>query len=177
MKADLLRFCAGAVLGLLVLSGNQTIVLAQDDGTGAQAPKPVNPAVAEKLVKYVIIAVDQGNATGNYSVLRELGTARFQAVTSSGRLFEAFGNLRKMKLDMSALMMLKPVFTNPPAIENGQLRIAGYFATTPIRINFTMSFAQQDGVPRIANLNIVPVKATAAAGDDALGATGKSDAQ
>lgn len=176
MRAVLLRLCACAALGLLLCDG-QVKVLAQESGAAVQAPKPFNPAVAEKLVKYVIIAVDQGNATGNYSVLRELGTARFQAATSSGRLSEAFANLRKMKLDLSALMMLKPVFTNPPVIDNGQLRIAGYFATTPIRINFTMSFAQQNGVPRIANLNIVPVKATAAAGDEALGGTGKSDAQ
>jgi len=177
MKAVLVRLCAGAALGLLVLSGGQAGVSAQDNTAAAQAPKPVNPAVAEKLVKYVIIAVDQGNATGNYSVLRELGTARFQAVTSSARLSDAFANLRKIKIDMSALMMLKPVFSKPPAIENGQLKIAGYFATTPIRIRFTMSFAQQNGQPRIASLNIVPVKATAAAGGDALGAAGKSDSQ
>ena len=74
--------------------------------------------------------------------------------------------------------MLKPTFSKPPVIENGQLKIVGYFATSPIRINFTMSFAQQNGQTRISNLNIVPVKATAATGDgSAASGTTKSDQQ
>src|SRR6188472_3379068 len=110
MKALLLAVSARAALGLLVLAGTPAGLFAQDNTVAAQAPRQVNPALAERLLKYVIIAVDQGNVTGNYSVLRELGTPRFQATTSSGRLSEAFAGLRKMKLDMSALMMLKPTF-------------------------------------------------------------------
>lgn len=172
MKAVLLRVCAGAVLGLLVLLGGQGSVMAQE-GAVAQKPRAVNPAVAEKLVKYAIIAVDQGNITGNYSVLRELGTPQFQATTSSARLSDAFAKLRKMKLDMSALLMLKPTFAKPPVVENGQLKIVGYFPTTPMRINFSITFAQQNGQPRIAGLALSPAKATAAAD----GTTGKSDQQ
>ena len=180
MKAFLLRVCARAVLGLLILAGSHAALYAQDNSAAAQAPRQVNPAVAEKLLKYVIIAVDQGNVTGNYSVLRELGTPRFQATTSSARLFEAFAGLRKLKLDMSALTMLKPTFSKPPVIENGQLKIVGFFPTSPIRINFALSFTQQKGQsPRIANLRIVPVKAAASAGNGtaATGVEGKSDAQ
>lgn len=176
MKGVLLRICARAMFCLLVVGGGQIVVMAQE-GQVAQKPRAVNPAVAEKLVKYAIIAVDQGNATGNYSVLRELGTPQFQATTSSARLSDAFAKLRKMKIDMSALLMLKPTFSKPPVVENGQLRIVGFFPTTPMRIDFAMTFAQQNGQPRIAGLALNPVKATAAAGGNALGADGKSDQQ
>jgi hypothetical protein len=180
MKAALLQVFARGALGLLILAGGHAAAIAQDNTAAAQKPRQVNPAVAEKLVKYVIIAVDQGNATGNYSVLRELGTARFQATTSSARLYEAFAGLRRVKLDMSALTMLKPTFTKPPVIEKGQLRIVGFFPTTPIRINFQLSFAQQNGKPKISSMNIVPVKASASAGGgtaEAAGTAGKSDQQ
>jgi len=151
------------------------VARAQEGEAAAPGPQAVNPAIAEKLVKYAIIAIDQGNATGNYSVLRELLTPRFQAAASSAQLFEAFAPLRRMKLDMSALTMIKPVFARPPAIENGQLKIAGYFATTPIQINFTMTYAEQNGQPRLAGVSITPVKADAAAAGGGL--TGKTDQQ
>jgi len=181
MNAVLLRICMRGALGLLVFCFSQGIVSAQDNGLVAEAPAPkaINPAVAEKLVKYAIIAIDQGNATGNYSVLRELFTPKFQATVSSAQLSDAFAKLRKMKLDMSALVMLKPTFTKQPAVENGQVKIVGYFATTPIRINFSMTYAQQNGQPRIAGLAINPTKATAAAdgGTADPSTTAKSNAQ
>ncbi|MFO0994532.1 MAG: hypothetical protein U1E67_21670 [Hyphomicrobiales bacterium] len=180
MKAVLLRFGARLALILLIVLGSHTALMAQDNAAATQKPRGINPVIAEKLVKYAIIAVDQGNATGNYSVLRELGTPRFQATTSSARLSDAFAGLRKMKLDMSALMMLKPTFTKPPVVENGQLKVVGFFPTTPIRINFAISYAQQNGQARIATLNITPAKVTAAAGDAAASgnaAATKSDQQ
>ena len=76
MKAVLLRNCMRGAMGLLILCGGHTVVLAQENAA-AQAPRAVNPVVAEKLVKYAIIAIDQGNTTGNYSVLARTRNAAF----------------------------------------------------------------------------------------------------
>lgn len=164
MRIGLPRSCLSGAVLLILLGAGLTPALGQE----AAAPKPaapagINPAVVEKLVKYTIIAVDQGNATGNYSVLRELGTPKFQAMTSSAKLSDVFAPLRRMKLDMSAFTMMRPVFTAPPQVTNGQLKIVGYFPTAPIRINFVMTYAQQGGKVKLAGLAVTPSKVEAGA--------------
>ena len=97
----------------------------------------------------------------------------------SAKLSDVFAPLRRMKLDMSAFMMMRPVFTAPPQVANGQLKLVGYFPTAPIRINFVVTYARQDGKVKLAGLAITPskveggAKAPAAAGANA----GKADQQ
>lgn len=168
-------------IGLVILLSALRVIATGGLAQEAQSDSPqsggISPAIVEKLVKYTIIAIDQGNQTGNYSVLRELGTPKFQMTTSSAKLSDVFAPLRRMKLDMSALTLLKPIFTKPPVVENGQLRIFGYFPTTPIQINFTMTYAQQNGQPRLAGVSITPVNVTGSAEGIAPEPMEKSDQQ
>jgi hypothetical protein len=61
---------------------------------GAQAPKPPAQSVAPQpaqidrngvliLIRSTILALDQANKTGNYTVLRDLGAPGFQANTAA----------------------------------------------------------------------------------------------
>jgi len=132
----------------------------------AQEPKPteVNPVVVEGLVKYTIIAVDQANLTGNYSVLRALGTPQFQQNTSAAMLAKSFARMRQLKLQMSTILLVKPSFTKPPVLSNGVLKVAGVFPTAPTRIAFEATYVSVNGRMRLAGLKITPVKSEAEVG-------------
>ena len=117
----------------------------------AQAPQPARPAPQPAMapddlrlllmVRNAIIALNQANLTGNYSVLRDMGTPNFQITNSSARLAEAFSTLRARRLDISPIMFFNPKFASPPSIQDGQvLRVTGVFPTTPEQVNFDIAF-------------------------------------
>ena len=119
-----------------------------DAQPAAQAPQPApQPATASDdlrlllMVRNAIIALNQANLTGNYSVLRDMGTPNFQITNSSARLAEAFSTLRARRLDISPIMFFNPKFASPPSIQDGQvLRVTGVFPTTPEQVNFDIAF-------------------------------------
>ena len=104
------------------------------------------PAIPEDLrlilmIRNVVIALNQANITGNYTVLREMGTANFQMTNSSARLAEIFAALRSRKIDLSPIMVFNPKLTSAPALQDGQvLRLAGYFPTSPEQVQFDLAY-------------------------------------
>lgn len=58
-------------------------------GSPPAATTPTRPVPAPHqlnlLIRTTLIAVNQANFTGNYSVLRDLGTPQFQAANSDAR--------------------------------------------------------------------------------------------
>ena len=93
------------------------------------------------MIRNAIIALNQANLTGNYSVLRDLGTQNFQMSNNSARLAESFATLRARKLDISPVMFFNPKFASLPSMQDGQvLRVNGYFPTTPEQVNFDLAF-------------------------------------
>lgn len=151
------------------------MVLAAPAGAQQQQGQPVtpDPAFTEMVIKNTLIALNQANLTGNYSVLRELATPAFQAQNSTGRLSDAFARLRQQRLDMSGIVLVKPQLTQPAVVQNNQLRLTGYFPTSPLRIEFDSLFILVNGRFRLHGLNVVP------AGQQGKGpeATSKSDSQ
>ena len=147
---------------LAVLAWGAAPALAQEQQK--EKPAEVNPIVVEALVKYTIIAVDQANLTGNYAVLRALGTPQFQNNTSAAMLAKSFARMRQMKLEMSTVLLVKPRFTKPPVLSDGVLKVAGFFPTAPTRIAFEATYASVNGRMRLAGLKITPLKAEAGAG-------------
>ena len=98
------------------------------------------------LLKSTLIALDQANKTGNYSVLRDLGAPGFAAANNPARLTEVFANLRRGKVDLAGVLMLEPQLTVMPEIEqNGMMRFAGFFPSAPQQLNFELLYAPVDG--------------------------------
>ncbi len=113
----------------------------------SQPPLQVQPSISPDdprlflMIRNAIIALNQANMTGNYSVLRDMGTPNFQMTNSSARLAEVFASLRARKLDVSPIMFFNPKFVSPPALQDGQvLRLTGVFPTTPEQVNFDLAF-------------------------------------
>jgi hypothetical protein len=102
------------------------------------------------LVKSTIIALDQANKTGNYTVLRDLAAPGFAAANNAARLAEIFANLRRDKIDLSGALVLEPQLTVMPEITaNGMLHLAGFFPSAPTQINFEFLYAPVDGQWRL----------------------------
>ena len=114
--------------------------------TGPNKPKPANidRNGVLILVRSALLAVDQANKTGNYSVLRDLGAPGLQANTDA-QLAEIFASQRKRGLDLAGVAVLEPQLTLLPQIEpNGMLHMAGFFPSVPMRLNFELLFASAD---------------------------------
>ena len=121
----------------------------------AQAPQP--PAaqppqrdprldVPVMLVRNAVTAVNHGNLTGNYTVLRDLGGPAFRERNSAAQLAAVYQRLREQKIDLSPVLVHEPVFTEPPGINQaGQLQLVGFFPTRPLQIQFRLGFQRVQG--------------------------------
>jgi hypothetical protein len=121
-----------------------------------QAPKPAqidrNGVVI--LVRSTLLALDQANKTGNYTVLRDLGSPDFQT-NSAARLAEIFAQQRRDNIDLSGVAVIDPQLTLLPQIEvNGMMRMAGFFPSVPTQVNFELAFAPVDGRWRLFALSV-----------------------
>ena len=124
----------------------------------AAAPAPAvampSPEVLLILVRNAILALNQANFTGNYTVLRDMGSPSLQTA-SAADLGIAFANLRQQKVDLSPVLILSPALTESPALgPDGVLKLAGHFPTKPLQINFAMTFQPVGGVWRLHGLAV-----------------------
>jgi hypothetical protein len=136
----------------------------------AQDPKPASPAPGERtqaptpapidrngvliLIRSTLLALDQANKTGNYTVLRDLGAPGFQANTDA-RLAEIFATQRRDNLDLSGVAVLEPQLTVLPQIEaNGMMRMAGFFPSAPTQVNFDLAYAPVNRQWRLFGISV-----------------------
>lgn len=131
-----------------------------------KTPQPeIDPIVAAMLIKTTIIALQHANQTGNYTVLRDMGTPVFRERFDPARLAAIFSNLRARGINLSPVLMLSPNLEKPPEFnEQRQLRLIGNFPTQPLQIRYELLFLQVDGVWRIEGMAVDAVPAQAAAG-------------
>ena len=123
----------------------------------SHAPKPANidRNGVLMLVRSTLLAVDQANKTGNYTVLRDLGAPGFQASNNAARLAEIFAKLRNDKLDLSGVAVIDPQLSLLPQIEqNGMMHMAGFFPSVPQQVNFELIFAPVDGQWRLFGVSV-----------------------
>ena len=131
----------------------------------AQAPQAKQELKMETvqlaaLIKSTIMALQHANQTGNYSVLRDLGTPVFRERFDQAQLTAIFSNLRSRSVNLSPVLFLAPNLTKQPELTEGnQLRIVGDFPTQPLK----MLFLQIDGVWRIDGLAVDAIPQQAAA--------------
>ncbi len=114
------------------------------------------------LIKGAVLALHQANLTGNYSVVRDLGTPIFRETFDQVRLTDTFANLRNRKIDLSPALVLAPNLTKNPELNgNKELVLIGDFATQPLRIHFELAFLYLDGSWRLAGIAVDAVPADA----------------
>lgn len=146
---------ASARLGfcLWVLAAGST-ALAQQPQQARPAPAPAQAPSAGpvpdqltvlKLLWGTMAAVDQANRTGNYSVLRDLGSSSFQSGSNPTTLAAAFTPLRDQGIDLGDTLLAMPNWTQAPGVQGGQLRMSGSFPMRTAPIVFDMAFIWERG--------------------------------
>ena len=112
-----------------------------------------------KLIWSTMAAVDHANKTGNYVVLRELGSPGFKSSNSALTLAGVFSRIRGQRLDLADTFLVEPLFEFPPRIEGGLLRMRGAFRMRPTGVQFDLLY-QWDGTWKLHGVAINPVSMT-----------------
>lgn len=114
-----------------------------------------NPNGLAILIDNAIVALSQANVTGNYGVLRDLGSPDFQKLNSPQHLADVFAGLRERSLNMTPLVLYQPRLLRPPTIDDkGVLRIAGFYDTHPLQIHFNVAFQAVEGAWRLYEIAV-----------------------
>jgi hypothetical protein len=151
------------ILALLAITGDANS--AQPRGTQpmptgvlpTRMPVVPQPAVVLALVRYTMLAVDQANKSGNYTVLRDIGGPDFHDSNDAARLAQIFAPIRTQGIDMLAIAVIEPQYKEPPRLTaKRMLYVAGRFAMTPRSVNFELLFEVVRGQWRLYGISIVP---------------------
>jgi hypothetical protein len=137
----------------------------------AQAPIP-DAVRAHYMVKNALVALNNANLTGNYTVLRDLGSPRFRNANDAARLAAIFAPMRENAIDLAPIVVFDPQMTQPVASdEQGRLRLIGYFPTQPLSVVFDLAYEPIGGRWMIADIavNTVPADELAAGMDSESG--------
>ena len=147
---------AGAVL---TLAASPSLAQPKPPTEAGKATGP-QPAQIDRngvliLVRSTLLALNQANETGNYTVLRDLSAPGFRDPNTAARLGEIFASQRAQKLDLSGVAVIDPQLTLLPQIEpNGLLHMAGFFPSVPSQVNFELLFAPVEGRWRLFGVSV-----------------------
>jgi hypothetical protein len=116
------------------------------------------------LIRSSVVALSHANLTNNYSVLSGLGSPSFRAANPPARLAQIFAPFRSNSIDMNPVVYVTPQLTQQPTIQNGKMRLVGFFPTQPMKVDFDLQFEPTDGMWRLFGLavNLVQPKPVAA---------------
>jgi len=127
----------------------------------AQPDAPTLPSAEQliALVRNVLLAVNDANLTGNYTVLRDLTAPDSQGLNTPERLEESFRPIRQQGTDFSIVAVATPRFFQLPTFTpQGYLRVNGEFISSP-RITFDIFLQPVAGRwrPYAIGVGVVPV--------------------
>jgi len=158
-RAGIPRAVLAALLALTVaqavLPQDMAIAQTQDaDKPPAPKPAPIDRNGVLILIRSALLALDQANKTGNYTVLRDLGAPGFQ-VNTAARLAEIFARQREQNLDLSGVAVIDPQLSLLPQIEpNGMMHMAGSFPSIPSPVDFELVLASVNGQWRLFGISV-----------------------
>lgn len=158
---------APSVLRALALALAALVLVAQpaqaqnNRSSGGKAARNTAPVPANidrngvlMLVRTTLLALDQANKTGNYTVLRDLGAPAFRSNDPS-QLADIFAPHRREALDLAAVAVLEPQLTLLPQIEpSGMLNMAGFFPSVPMQVNFQLLFVPENRKWKIYGISV-----------------------
>lgn len=131
------------------------------------APRIVAPdsRLVLLLVRTTLLTLNDALRSDNFTVLRDLASPAFRARHTPGRLALAFAGLARQGVDLSAVAVLSPELSEPPAVDvgAGRLRLKGYFPGTPVRIGFDLRFTAEAGRWLLLGIGLQPERVEARA--------------
>ncbi len=130
-----------------------------------QSSPAASPSRSEEAilvaVRSTLIALDQANVTGNYTVLRDLGAPGFSANNSAADLSRIFANIRQQKLDFTPIALMEPKYSMGPLIDaQNLLRVGGTLAAIPTALKYELAFQLVNDRWRLFGINLQPEAAS-----------------
>lgn len=94
------------------------------------------------LIRNTLTALSHANISGNYTVLRDLGSDRFRQSHKPADLAAIFKNLRDRNVNLGAVLTANPSHAKPPQIDafRGRMLLEGGFPTKTQTINYAITF-------------------------------------
>jgi hypothetical protein len=126
----------------------------------AAAPKPVAqphlppPEAMIILIRSSLVALSQANLTNNYTVLNNLGSQGFRAANSPAQLAQRFSAFRDNRIDMNPVVFLTPQLTQQPSMVNGKMRLIGFFPSSPMQVNYDLTFEPDQGTWKLFGIGV-----------------------
>jgi hypothetical protein len=121
---------------------------------GPRLPMP-SDAKLVTMITSSLLALNQANATANYTVLRDGAAPDFQQTNSPEHLAEIFKDLRASDVDLSPIVLHQPrLFRKPEMNEQGMIRITGFFPTEPERVLFDLMYQPVRGKWRLLGMAV-----------------------
>jgi len=153
---------AAAAAGAAALGGNTLpeVIAARAEWRAEPHAAPVPSTVdwdqAAILIKSTIMAIHHANQTGNYSVLRDLGTPGFRERFDQARLTAVFARLRGLRVDFGSVLLMTPssLHKQPELTAANELHLVGDFSTQPLQIHYDLAFVLIGDQWRIEGLAI-----------------------
>ena len=91
------------------------------------------------------MALNHANITGNYAVLRDLGSEGFRQRLTAADLAQIFAEHRARRFDLSPALAVEPRLTEPPGeLPGDRLQLVGYFPTQPEVICFRVGYQRTE---------------------------------
>lgn len=151
-----------------IKGSSATIQLSTNKGTqphgvskpSSTAPTPTMPPDGKvlALLRATMLAIDHGMKTGNFTVVRDLGSSSFRKANSAAKLGQVFANLAENQVDLLATAVVEPQFAKAPALTpEKMLYLTGLFPIPPRAAAFEMLLELEDGDWRIFAIAIAPV--------------------
>lgn len=155
---------AAAISAILLLApAASQPQLTTPPSAGPQKPLLPSSIAILAMVRSTLIAVDQGNKTGNYTVLRDLASPQFRETNDALKLAKIFSMLANQNIDLLAVTVAEPQYKTPPEITpQNMLHVYGTFAIAPRAVNFEMLYEMYGGRWRLFGILLEPAKETAA---------------
>ena len=89
---------------------------------------------------------NHGNITGNYTVMRDLGSDAFRERNKASDLADTFAELRRQRFDLSPTLVTHPQLAQDAAVDQfGRLHLVGFFGTRPQAVRFSIFFQPVNG--------------------------------
>lgn len=146
-------------------SSSATISLSALKDARPAGAKPGQPAATLPpqgkvlaLFRATMLAIDHGMKTGNFTVVRDLGSVSFRKSNSAAKLGQIFESLGANQVDLLAAAIVDPQFTKAPSLTpEKMLYLTGLLPIAPRAAAFEMLLELEDGEWRVFAVAIAPV--------------------
>lgn len=120
-----------------------------------RAQEAVERSFAIALIRDVLTAVNHGNWTGNYTVVRDYSSQSFSLSHDATALSALFLPLRSEHLDLLQVLVSDPVILKSElSAGRDEMRLLGYFPLQPEHVSFDLTFVQEGTRWRFTGISV-----------------------